>query len=520
MGAQGCLRFIALILCINAVIRSQPSAAATFAAAVQQDAQLEDGEGEPGDRLAAPEPAATTPPHPPLNPAAAVAQASKPPAPSPCAASHKPLFFDNDFSYLNDPCYNGACLGDALKLMPVDPYGQWGTLDVGGQARFRYHHERGMGQEPGATRFQGTDNDFVLSRTRLYANWKTGEIVRVYVEGIYADASGSEDYIPRPIDENFGDLLNLFVDCQLTDATTVRVGRQELLYGAERLVSPLDWANTRRTFEGVKLMHKADDWAVDGFLTSIVPVSPNSFDRADDQQKFYGTYAVYSGIENWTIDLYYLGYDDQRLSHDASSDFSLHTTGVRVAGSRDNWLYEFEGGPQFGRQSGLHLDQEAGFATAGIGRKMPDLPWSPVLWGYYDYASGNAPGGDFNRFNHLFPLGHKYLGYIDATQRSNIETPNVLLTMRPHKKLGLLFWYYHFMANQESDIVPSIGGTPAQSPNSKDWGDELDILVTWDVAPRSTLLLGWSHFWAGNKITPPGGAVDADFYYTQWTVNF
>jgi len=75
------------------------------------------------------------------------------------------------------------------------------------------------------------------------------------------------------------------------------------------------------------------------------------------------------------------------------------------------------------------------------------------LWFYYDYASGNNTGGDFNRFNQLFPLAHKYFGFIDAVQRSNVEAPNVLLTMAPTKNVKLLLWYWHFMANQETDIV-------------------------------------------------------------------
>jgi len=41
-----------------------------------------------------------------------------------------------------------------------------------------------------------------------------------------------------------------------------------------------------------------------------------------------------------------------------------------------------------------------------------------------------VPGGDFNRYNHLFPLAHKYLGFIDATARANIESPNLLVTMK------------------------------------------------------------------------------------------
>jgi hypothetical protein len=440
-------------------------------------------------------------------------------AKNPCADSHKGVYYANDFSYLLDPAYSGCCLGDGLKLMPVGQCGQWGTLDVGGQLRLRQHREIGMGQEPGATRFQDTENDFMLTRLRLYGDWKITDNVRFYAEGIFAGLTAEDDYVPRPIDENYGDFLNLFVDLNATDTLTVRVGRQELLYGVQRTVSPLDWGNTRRTFEGIKVMHKRDDWAVDGFFTNLVAVDADDFDEADYDQRFYGMYGVYSGIENSTVDVYYLGYDDDRGLAPIESDFSLHTIGMRLSGSHCDWLYELEGAPQFGRQSGLGLDHMGGFATAGLGRKL-DMKWKPTIWFYYDYASGNNVGGDFNRFNQLFPLAHKYLGFIDATQRSNIESPNILLTMAPHEKVELLFWYYHLMANQDTDIVPAIGGTPIQNPNSKDWGDEIDITVKYNFGPRSNILFGYSHFWAGNKIAPPGGAFDADFYYTQWELNF
>ena len=201
--------------------------------------------------------------------------------------------------------------------------------------------------------------------------------------------------------------------------------------------------------------------------------------------------------------------------------------GVRVRGPRgirasaaltDQWLFELEGGPQFGRQSGLGVSHEAGFCTLGVGRKLGDvLPWSPTLWCYYDYASGNAGDGSFNRFNDLFPLGHKYLGFIDAVRRQNIESPNVLLTMKPHDKIDLLIWYWHFMANQAGDVVPSIGGTPPQSLASKDLGDEIDLIAKYSISPRSNALVGYSRFWSGNKILAPR---DADFVYVQWELNF
>ncbi len=449
------------------------------------------------------------------------AAAPKKPAVDPCAAAIKSVFYDNDFSYLDDPNFTGHCLGDCWKHMPVDRCGRYGTLDLGGQLRLRYHHEIGMGQDqsgPGLLRFEDTEHDFLLSRVRLYTNWKANDATRVYVEGIFADVTDDGGtYLPRPIDRNFGDFLNAFVDYAPSDELTLRVGRQELLYGAERLMSPLDWANTRRTFEGVKLMLAEGDWKIDGFYTHLVPVIPNRLDEADYDQPVYGVYSTYAGWKDKTLDLYYIGYDNNNVGDPIVTDFSLSTLGSRLYGSRGNWLYEIEGGVQTGRQSGLRLDQDAGFATAGLGRKYPRAKWTPTIWVYYDYASGNFPGGDFNRFNPLFPLGHKYFGFIDAVQRSNIESPNVLVTMKPHKQWDLLMWYWHFLANSASDIVPSIGGTPIQNTSRSHFGDELDLTAKYAISPRSGVLFGYSHFWRGDKILAPR---DADFFYTQWEVNF
>ena len=51
---------------------------------------------------------------------------------------------------------------------------------------------------------------------------------------------------------------------------------------------------------------------------------------------------------------------------------------------------------------------------------------------------------------------------IDAVQRSNIESPNLLITAKPRKNVSLLAWFHHFQSNS-GQAVPSIGGTPAQN---------------------------------------------------------
>lgn len=443
--------------------------------------------------------------------------------PNPCLKSHKGLFYANDFSYLNDPCYRGDCLGDCMKQMPVDRCGRFGKLDVGGQLRLRYHDEEGMGRARRLANpdgFLDTENTFLLSRVRLYGDYKANDFIRVYVEGIFADATGNTDYDFRGIDRNFGDLLNAFVDVKVVEDLTIRVGRQELLYGSQRVVSPLDWANTRRTFEGIRGLYKHGDWTIDAFYTNFVPVVPNEFDEADYDRSFYGLYSVYSGLESSTVDLYYLGFDDERIGVGGAggSDFSLHTFGGRLNGKlAGKWLYDVEGAYQGGRQSGLGLDHDAGFITAGVGRKVTNWCWDPTLWFYFDYASGDAGGGDFNSFNQLFPLAHKYLGFIDAVARTNIVSPNVLLTMKPHKKWSLLLWYYYFDAAEEGAPIPGVAVPSAQDLAEDNFGQELDFLAKYQITPRSDIWFGWSHLWAGDRII---GTDDANFFYAQWQLNF
>ncbi|MDA8563082.1 alginate export family protein [Mariniblastus sp.] len=437
--------------------------------------------------------------------------------PNPCAKSHKGLFYANDFSYLNDDDYCGNCLGDRLKQIDV---GRCGKLDIGGQFRHRYHSEQGMGRQAGvgASGFQDTLNTFSLYRARLYANYKVNEDLRFYAEGIYADVDADDDYIPRGIDINRGDFLNLFADIAITENTIARIGRQELLYGNQRFISPLDYANTRRTFDGVRTITKKNDVQLDMFYSQFVPADPTSFDNPDENRDFYGGYATFTGNENSTVDMYVIGSNNDNPGA-ITNNFSLQTYGSRIFGKfKNNVLYETEAAYQTGIQRGLDANHEAYAFTAGLGYKFANHPWQPVLWGFYDFASGNDTGDDdFNRFNDLFPLGHKYLGFIDAVARSNISSPNVRLAMTPTNRLSLLLWYHHFDADESGDIIPGVAFPTAQSLDSNDFGNEIDFTANYKLTSRASILAGYSHLFRDAKIL---GDTDADFFYLQTTVNF
>ena len=285
-------------------------------------------------------------------------------------AAHKPLFYLNDFSYLNDPCYNGCLLGDQWKRLGHD--GCF-IVDFGGQYRARYHSEdnhRGLG-------ITGGDDDFLLHRLRFYMNTEIGENIRVFAETLHAD-SNYENLPIRPIEENHFDLQNLFVDVKLWDVggrtLVARAGRQEVLLGAQRYVSPLDWANTRRTFDGGRLMYSSDAWNIDGFWLATMRRDFRDFDEANEDVALYGVYATNKTLPNGTLDWYWIAFDNELVG------FYFDSIGTRYNGTLGGLLFEAEGAYQFG-QNADGSDHDAGFFMTGLGKSFQCHPLKTYVLG-------------------------------------------------------------------------------------------------------------------------------------------
>jgi hypothetical protein len=98
--------------------------------------------------------------------------------------------------------------------------------------------------------------------------------------------------------------------------------------------------------------------------------------------------------------------------------------------------------------------------------------------------------------------------------------------MTPHERVKLLLWYHIFHLADIDDVPYNVNGSPfnpGNLPASTDLGKEIDATVTFTLTPRTGLLFGYSHFFAGDYYfrtpgTPYAG--DASFFYTQFHVNF
>ena len=456
----------------------------------------------------------------------------------------KPNLFQNDFSYKKDPENKTYIPGEELKDMPLDGLGDWwclpkSTLSFGGELRHRYMDEDNRLRLGGPGR-----STYQLWRSRNYLDYKS-EHVRAYVEMIDASSFGEE--LPETIiDVNRTDIQNAFVDLMFLERDgkpiVFRTGRMELQYGAQRLISPLDWANTRRNFEGFLVSSKGDAWDIDAFVTRPVNSAAlnhfrrTSADHADASRTFTGVYSTFHAIENQTVDIYWIWLREQEPLF-LVPDGSRQTVGLRYAGTKPikegkekvvrQWDWDFEGGYQFGHDNDLQRVErpiEAGFVTGIIGHTWM-VPWKPRIAGLYYWGSGDSDrfDGEVNTFSVLYPLGHAYWGILDNLSGQNLINYSVQGQVKPTDKLTCNAHMHWFNLDSNADRIYNVAGAAVGGTGtSVNVGRELDLFGTYQFNPNFDIQAGYSWFWYGDAVTQQAAVRrdDASQLYIQTTLRY
>ncbi|MEE9296386.1 MAG: alginate export family protein [Phycisphaerae bacterium] len=437
------------------------------------------------------------------------------------------LRFDEDFSYLDGE--EGSYIADRSDLLKNIRLGDDWRLDLGGEFRIRME-ARSNAAFGAAARTQNTQQFY---RWMLHADIKYRNLFRVFVQGIVAHAE-DQDTGFNPLHENHGDLQQLFFDIHFLGEDVpwyFRVGRQELQYGNQRLVSPLDWASTRRRFDAVKLVYAGDPWHVEGFYAKpvdIPQVQRKQRDRYNEGYDFAGIYATYSGIPNHGLDLYAFAIDrtqDTVNPNGNVGDQSIFTLGSRFWGRTGQFDYEAELSGQWGKWAG---DTVQAWSWTLDGGYTFDFACKPRIGAGFDWASGddNPADGTVGTFNQMFPLGHKYFGYLDLIGRQNITAVNVNLSAwAVPNKVKTKLAYHTFWLTEEEDALYNAGGAATlRDPtggSGQEVGQELDLTILWKINVHSSVLFGYSHFWEDNFVhSTVGGDDDPDFYYLQYQYKF
>jgi hypothetical protein len=438
------------------------------------------------------------------------------------------LRYTEDWSVLRDvPRDRLTDFWDPIKYVPLNDDGTiWASF--GGSTRLRLDSWWGFGFGGAAD----PDDTFLLWRALVHGDFHFGDNVRAFIQG--KSALSTERDLPggrRPLDVDTIDLEAAFVDLELSfdqDVSLVlRPGRQPLQLGKQRLVSPLAWSNTLRRWDGVSAILGWSDWSIHGFWAQFVPVKKYDFNDPDSQTQLFGVYCTGPlGDSGIGLDLYFLGLDrdDPVTFNGTTGTEERYTLGGRLFGKIADTAfdYDLEGAYQLGEVGSG--DVSAFMIGSQLGYEAADLWSAPRFFIGFDYGSGdNEPGGDVETFNQLFPLGHAYLGYIDAVGRQNVVDLSLGLTASPVARLTVGVAGHFFWRDDTSDALYNAGGAVVRAGgpgSSSEVGQEIDVTLKYRFDRHLTGLLGYSRFFAGDFIEESGPGEDIDRLYVQLEYTF
>jgi hypothetical protein len=435
--------------------------------------------------------------------------------------------FDEDWSVLRgvDPSATGD-FWDRLKFIPLTrDESVW--LSLGGQVRERAEYYRHY--LFGASRPDDTDA-YLLSRFRTSADLHITSYLRLFAEGKAAfslDRSLAGGRTTTYVDEF--DLQNGFADIMIPLGeqahVTLRGGRQELLFGAQRLVGVSDFTNVRRTFDGGQGITRIGDWTISPFWAKLVVVDKYKFNESTSDNKLFGIYGT--GPVRFVpanLDVYWLSADNARATFNATPGRERRQTlGARTWGKigQTHLDFELEGAGQFGTVG--RGDVAAGMFTTNLGYTLP-VPGSARIYAEFDYASGDGkPGGNVGTFNQLYPTAHSYLGYIDYIGRQNIISPSAGVAFSPVHGLTLSVQQYFFWRASDRDAIYNKSGAvfrPGTGTTATYVGAEIDLLAAYNFTRHLLGSVGYSHFFPGEFIRKSGPSRDSDFFYSALQYTF
>lgn len=324
------------------------------------------------------------------------------------AQNFKLMRYDEDYSKLKTDTLK--TFYNRLKYIPLSA-DQNKYLSVGGEARLEY---AAFDNEDWGNMDLG-QNDFLLQRYDLHADLHLSNRLRFFVQLRSALENGRKNG-PRPIDEDQLNVQNLFADLNLWNHTdhslTIRAGRQELNYGAGRLISVREGPNARLYFTGLKAMYVNKKITADFFAMEADQTETGVFDNhLSKELNLWGMYSTARLFKTTQLDFYYIGNRKDQVTFDEGTENERrHTLGARLYKSDAGFIYDIEAAYQFGKFGTENI--RAWTASFDLGYIFAQLKSKPTLGIRNDYISGDSRKGDgtLGTFNPIYPKGG-YFGF-------------------------------------------------------------------------------------------------------------
>ena len=384
----------------------------------------------------------------------------------------------------------------------------------------------------------------------------------------------------RALAENDRDLnlhqAFLFVGNHKDFPLSLKLGRQELVYGDQRSLGHFRWNNNARTFDAAKLRWQNRYFGVDAFTGGLVYNDNHNFNKShikDDH--FSGLYFnfpaipalsannlveafVYSrnvtvGSAKVNLDALNNPYAGVAAPFRNPAKQDLYTSGLRLKSkplAYGAWDYGVELMHQFGNRATTapgalsaavaaapRLRQDAYAAILQGGYTFTESAWQHRIGFTYSYASGDKSATDqtSQTFQNLFATTHLFYGFMDLNSLQNLNDYRLTYSFKPKPNTSIALDYHLHTLDRTTDSWYNVAGVAraggaanlgtgyAISPNfSKQLGQEIDLVAGWHFIPSTQIEVGVSRYFRGDYIKQSLttlGSKDANYCYVQFTLN-
>lgn len=360
----------------------------------------------------------------------------------------KPLRYTEDYSFLEKDSTKDwysklkySRLSNSYRLF----------ISAGGEIRYQYfrYKDEQWGDIP-------EDKDgYILTRYLAHADLHIGNHIRTFVQ--LQSSLANSRISPDPVEENLLDIHQAFMDVdfilQNVNKFTIRIGRQEILYGSQRLVAVREGPNNRQAFDAARLLYAGKRIKSDFFYSYYVKSISGIFDDGfNASTKFWGSYNVINRVPLIrNLDIYYLGIlKDSTAFDDGEGKELRHSIGSRIWQNYNSFRYDVEGLFQFGKFAGKNIN--AWTISLNTGYKFNSIKLKPELGLKAELISGDKYFDDnkLQTFNPLFPKGN-YFGLAALIGPANLIDLHPSLSSKIFKNLVVNMDYDVFWRASQND---------------------------------------------------------------------
>ena len=312
----------------------------------------------------------------------------------------------------------------------------------------------------------------------------------------------------------------------------IKLGRQKIFYGNNRVFGPGEWGNTGRwIWDAAKLSYKFKLGFIDTYYGRTMLHDPDEFSlnhrHGFESAGFYSHFGIPLFSFKMAVEPFFMtksdGHNLYKGENGSMGDVKAYYMGFRTYGKDING---FDYDLTYIAQRGDYADDDINAYGYHIlfAYNFKQVMAKPRISVEYSYGSGdsNPNDNDHETFDGAFGARDKMYGRMNLMHWKNLRDAQLNLEIKPKKWLYIKTEFHKFRLAEKKDawyLNPKAYCDKTGS-SSDELGKEFDIVGRINLPKGNQIQLGFGHFWPGEFARKKASHKASNWVFLQWQYKF